>query len=89
MEQWKELIEHYEISNFGRVKNNQTNRILKPIKCNKYKSKVTLTLVNNSKRKDIFLASEVARKFISESFNKVYRIDKDIFNNSVNNLIVI
>jgi hypothetical protein len=89
MEQWKHLIEHYEISNFGRVRNNQTCKVLKPLKCNKYKSKVTLTLENNSKRKDIFLASEVARKFIQESFKRVYRIDKDIFNNNVNNLIVI
>jgi hypothetical protein len=89
MEIWKQLIEHYQISNHGRVRNNQTGKILKPIRCNDYKSKVTLTLENNSKRKDVYLASEIARKFISESFNKVYRIDKDIFNNHVNNLIVV
>ena len=88
-EKWKNLEEHYEISNFGNVRNSNTKKLLKPIKCNEYKSKVTLTLENNSIRKDIFLASEVARKFISKSFKRVYRIDKDIFNNHVNNLIVV
>lgn len=69
-EQWKHLEEDYYISNFENVTNRSTNRNLKPIKCNQYKSKVTLTLENNSRKKDIFLASEVARKFISESFNE-------------------
>jgi hypothetical protein len=89
MEEWKQLEEHYEISNFGRVRNNQTGKVLKTLKCNEYKSKVTLTLENNSRKKDIHLATEVARKFISESFKRVYRIDKDVFNNHVNNIIVI
>ena len=88
-EVWKHLEENYYISNFGNVINRNTNRNLKPIKCNEYKSKVTLTLENNSRKKDIHLATEVARKFISESFKRVYRIDKDIFNNHVNNLIVV
>ena len=87
MEQWKQLIDNYEISSFGRVRNNQTGKLLKTLKCNEYKSKVTLTLENNSKKKDIFLASEVARKFISESFKRVYRKDKNIFNNRVDNII--
>ena len=89
MEEWKQLEEHYEISNFGRVRNNQTGKVLKTLKCNGYKSKVTLTLENNSRKKDIFLASEVARKFISESFKRVYRIDKDVFNNRVDNIIIV
>jgi hypothetical protein len=89
LETWKHLEENYYISNFGNVKNRNTNRILKPIKCNEYKSKVTLTLENNSRKKDIFLASEVARKFISESFKKVTRLDKNQFNNRVDNLKVI
>ena len=88
VETWKHLEENYYISNYGNVINRNSNRILKVIKCNDYKSKVTLTLENNSRKKDVFLATEVARKFISESFNRVYRIDKDIFNNHVNNLIV-
>ena len=88
-EEWKHLEEHYYISNYGNVMNRNTNRNLKPIKCNNYKSKVTLTLENNSRKKDIFLASEVARKFISESFKKVTRIDKDVFNNRVDNIKVI
>ena len=57
MEEWKQLEEHYEISNFGRVRNNQTGKVLKTLKCNGYKSKVTLTLENNSRKKDIFLVS--------------------------------
>lgn len=89
VEEWKHLEEHYDISNFGNVRNNNTNRNLKPIRCNNYKSKVTLILENNSRKKDVYLASEIARKFISESFNRVYRIDKDIYNNHVNNLIVV
>lgn len=88
VEQWKHLEENYYISNFGNVINRNSNRILKVIKCNDYKSKVTLTLENNSRKKDIHLATEVARKFISESFKRVYRIDKDIFNNHVNNIII-
>jgi hypothetical protein len=89
VEIWEHLEENYYISNYGNVINRNSNRILKVIKCNDYKSKVTLTLENNSRKKDVFLASEVARKFISESFNRVYRIDKDVFNNNVNNLIVV
>ena len=89
VETWKHLEENYYISNFGNVTNKRNNRNLKPIKCNKYKSKVTLTLENNSRKKDVFLATEVARKFISESFKRVYRIDKDVFNNRVDNLIII
>ena len=88
-EVWKHLQENYYISNFGNVINRNTNRNLKPIKCNEYKSKVTLTLENNSRKKDVFLASEVARKFISESFKRVYRIDKNVFNNRVDNIIVV
>ena len=88
VETWKHLEENYYISNFGNVINRNTNRNLKPIKCNDYKSKVTLTLENNSRKKDVFLASEVARKFISKSFKRVYRIDKDVFNNRVDNIIV-
>ena len=89
VETWKHLEENYYISNFGNVTNRNTNRNLKPIKCNQYKSKVTLTLENNSRKKDVFLATEVARKFISESFKRVYRIDKDVFNNRVDNLIIV
>ena len=88
VETWKHLEENYYISNFGNVINRNSNRNLKPIKCNEYKSKVTLTLENNSRKKDIYLATEVARKFMSESFKRVYRIDKDVFNNHVNNLII-
>jgi len=88
-ETWKHLEEHYYISNFGNVMNRNTNRNLKPIKCNQYKTKVTLTLENNSRKKDVFLASEVARKFINESFKKVTRLDKNQFNNRADNLIVI
>lgn len=88
-EVWKHLEENYYISNYGNVINRNSNRILKVIKCNDYKSKVTLTLENNSRKKDVFLATEVARKFISESFKRVYRIDKDIFNNRVDNIIVV
>ena len=87
-EQWKHLEENYYISNYGNVTNRNTNRNLKPIKCNQYKCKVTLTLENNSRKKDVFLASEVARKFISSSFKKVTRIDKDVFNNRVDNIKV-
>lgn len=89
VEEWKHLEENYYISNYGNVINRNSNRILKVIKCNDYKSKVTLTLENNSRKKDIHLATEVARKFISESFKRVYRIDKDIFNNRVDNIIVV
>lgn len=54
MELFKPLIEHYSISNLGNVRNDNTNRILKHIRKNKYSVKVTLTLENNSVKKDIF-----------------------------------
>ena len=54
MELFKPLIEHYSISNLGNVRNDNTNRILKHIRKNKYSLKVTLTLKNNSVKKDIF-----------------------------------
>ncbi len=64
MEQFKPLIEHYSISNLGNVRNNNTGRILKHIKKHKRNvCKVTLTLENNSVKKDIFPISLSKKMF--------------------------
>lgn len=64
MERFKPLIEHYSISNLGNVRNDNTNRILKHIRKNKYSLKVTLTLENNSVKKDI-LPLHLAKKIFN------------------------
>ena len=65
-EQWKQLEEDYLLSNLGRVKSLKygKERILKQIKKGKYSYKVTLTLENNSKKKDIFPSALIKKMFV-------------------------
>ena len=88
METWEHLEEKYSISNFGRIRNDERGTFLKPFLKGKHSARVRLTLENASRFKTIYIASEVARKFITTDFKKVVRKDKNIFNNHVDNLIV-
>jgi len=78
--------ENYSVSNFGNVKNNKTDRILKP-KINKHGYK-GLLLYKDGKPKDFRVHRLVALMFIENPYNKPYvdHIDCNKQNNNVNNL---
>jgi hypothetical protein len=63
---WKDLEEDYLISNLGKVKSLKCGKekILKPIKKGKYCFKVTLTLENNSRKKDVFPKKLIKTMFV-------------------------
>ena len=86
METWKHLEGQYSISNFGRIRNDDRNTILKPFLKGKHSARVRLTLENNSRYKTIYVASEVVRKFRTTEFKKVVRIDGNVFNNHIDKL---
>lgn len=88
MEQFKHLEGQYSISNFGRIRNDERNTFLKPFLKGKHSARVRLTLENNSRYKTIYVASEVVRKFRTENFKKIVRIDGNVFNNHIDNLKV-
>jgi hypothetical protein len=82
---WKPINNQYSISNKGRVKNNRLNRLVKPFKHNR---KVIVNVTENGKTKQIGIATSVARIFIGEHVRKVVRIDRNIYNNNLENLKV-
>lgn len=86
-EQYKKIEDIYSISNFGNVRNDTTGRVLKPFIKGR-KVVVGLWLYNASRLKQISIASQVAKSFINPQVKKVVRIDKDKFNNRVDNLKV-
>lgn len=86
-EQYKKIEDIYSISNFGNVRNDTTGRVLKPFIKGR-KVVVGLWLYNASQLKQISIASQVAKSFINPSVKKVVRIDKDRFNNRLDNLKV-
>ena len=86
-EEYKKIEDIYSISNFGNVRNDTTGRVLKPFIKGR-KVVVGLWLYNASQLKQISIASQVAKSFIDPQVKKVVRIDKDKFNNRVDNLKV-
>ena len=86
-EEYKKLEDIYSVSNFGNVRNDTTGRVLKPFIKGR-KVVVGLWLYNASQLKQISIASQVAKSFINPQVKKVVRIDKDKFNNRVDNLKV-
>jgi hypothetical protein len=85
---WKEIkgFENYEISNFGKIKNTLTEKILSPKDEGGY---LRITLVNSKKNRKTFLVHRlVAQAFIPNPENKatVNHKDKDRKNNCVENL---
>lgn len=85
-EEWKKFEDIYSISNFGNVKNRTTRRILNPFE--KDRKVVVGIYLPNGKQKQIGIALQVAKSFIDPAVKKVVRIDKDKFNNRLDNLKV-
>ena len=84
---WKKsIVENYEISNLGRVKNIKTGKIIKPDK--EEKGYCRLTIKINGVRKHYAIHRLVAIAFIPNPLNKeqVDHIDNDKTNNRVDNL---
>lgn len=86
-EEWKSIENSkYQISDKGRVKNSKTNRILKPFDVKGLSLRIRLPI--NGKRKGFKIHRLVALAFIPNPENKpeVDHIDRDIFNNTKENL---
>jgi hypothetical protein len=87
MEEWRPVSDfpNYSVSNFGNIKNNKTNRIMKlNIKSGYYH----VNLINNNKKGYLKVHRLVALAFIENSHNKpeVNHKDKNKLNNYINNL---
>lgn len=89
-ETWKNLpyneYNHYLVSNFGRVKNGITEKILKPYK--QYNGYLNVTLYNSGKKKTFFIHRLVAQAFIPnpKSLPEINHKDENRENNKVSNL---
>lgn len=87
-EEWKDIIdyENYSISNYGNVKNNKTNKILKN-SIDRY-GYYKINLSKNNKGKHFKIHRLVAIHFIDNPDNKkcVDHIDNNPLNNHINNL---
>lgn len=86
---WKDAIGYegiYQVSNFGRVKNIKTKRILKQYNIRGYLCVYLYSYKN--KRKKYYVHRLVALNFIPnpEGYEEVNHIDEDKTNNKVNNL---
>jgi hypothetical protein len=86
-EQWKQIQDfpNYNISSFGNVKNNLTDKLLKPCLKSGY---YHISLVNNKIRKIFKIHRLVALAFLDNPDNKpeVNHKDKNKLNNNLNNL---
>ena len=94
-EEWRHYKDKYSVSNLGRIKNEQTGRILKnKIKTNGYRTRVNqspreqINLSINGKQETHFVHRLVAEVWIPNPKNlpQVNHIDGDSLNNKVNNL---
>ena len=85
-EQWRQIdeYENYYVSNCGRVKNINTERILKQGKNNK--GYCYIILCKNGKTKSFLVHRLVAFAFIGDSKLSVDHIDHNPLNNEVTNL---
>jgi hypothetical protein len=87
MEEWRVIQDfpNYSISKLGNVKNNKTNKILKPTLKGGY---YNISLVNETRKKTFNIHRLVACAFIPNSENKsdVNHEDKNKLNNNVYNL---
>ena len=81
-----ENYENYFISNFGNVKNNKTNKIMK--QCNHRQGYKKIGLTKNGNRKMFLIHRLVALAFLENPDNKpkVDHIDENKANNNVKNL---
>lgn len=88
-EEWKEIDGfNYSVSNYGRVKNNTTNKF-KELRTGKYGYQINLW--NKSKSKMFTLSRLVANYYIREvkENERVRHIDGDIRNNYFKNLEIV
>ena len=88
-EEWKEIANfNYSVSNYGRVKNNTTNKF-KELRTGKYGYQINLW--DKSKSKMFTLSRLVANYFIREvqQNERVIHIDGDIRNNYFKNLKIV
>lgn len=87
MEEWREIQEfpNYSVSNFGNIKNNKTNKVLK---LNLKGGYYNISLINENGQKSFKVHRLVALAFISNPENKsdVNHEDKNKINNNVTNL---
>ena len=87
-EKWKtiENFKNYSISNFGNIKNNKNNNILKFKIVGSYYVKNLST--NNESYNLLYIHELVAKYFLDNPDNKsfVYHLDENKLNNNVNNL---
>ena len=87
MEEWRLINDfpNYSVSNFGNVKNNKTNRIMKLNVKGGYHN---VSLINNNLKKTLKVQRLVALVFIENPENKpeVNHKDKNKLNNNINNL---
>lgn len=85
-EEWKTFRDSvYQISNFGRVKNTKTNKILKGNKADCGYIRVDIQLPGE-KRKKYLVHQLVYECFISEQYDIINHIDGNKINNCVSNL---
>jgi hypothetical protein len=88
MEEYKKVksYDNYSVSNFGNVRNDTTNRILKPgINSRGY---CYVNLCNNNKKQNMTIHRLIALAFIPNPDNKkcIDHIDNSKINNNINNL---
>lgn len=87
-EKWKILEENkmYSISNFGRIKNNNKNKLLHPDIYNKGYYRINIII--NGDRKSLFIHRLVAKYFVENinNYNVVDHIDGNKLNNIYTNL---
>lgn len=87
MEEWRVIhnFPNYSVSNFGNVKNNNTNKLFRLNAKNGYQN---VTLINNLGKKNFRVHRLVALAFIPNPENKpeVNHLDKNKLNNNINNL---
>lgn len=90
-EEWKDLQDGFQISNYGRVRNKR-RRIMRPLTERKDGHKnAYVTITHNYKRKRIGVAYETVKHFVDGVGGnfKVYHIDGDYLNNRLDNLKIV
>lgn len=95
-EEWRHLIypkikeehNHYSISSHGRLRNDNTNNILKPSILSSGYYSVRVTLGSKKSKIHIIIHKAVAYTFLEnpENYNEVNHIDANKLNNNVENL---
>ena len=87
MEEWQTISEYsnYDVSNFGNIKNNKTDKVLKQCVKGGY---YNISLVNEFYKKTYKVHRLVALAFINNPENKpeVNHKDKNKLNNHISNL---